>query len=309
LLATDLARVRGLSVVSDARLYEILGQLGVRELTQQTFAEAARRAGAVELIEGMLYRRPGGALRLDLRREDARDGVGREAYTADGANAFEVADRITATIAKTFSLTAPSTPLATSASGSIVARRFYEEGLRAYYRGEWRNAYQLFSAALTEDSAFAMAAYYAARSIDGSHGFGIRAAREGRGSSRSAPDRDRLIIKHALYNRDYSVRAAIADSLTRLFPNEPEGHIAMSTLRVADGDFVGALSHARHVIGMDSLSFQGNTPVCRGCDAFEVLLSAYAAMGIDSFRRWARCANGSSANRNPHRRGSCSQGH
>jgi DNA-binding SARP family transcriptional activator/TolB-like protein len=291
LLATDLARIRGLSVVSDARLYEILGQLGVRELTQQTFAEAARRAGAAELIEGILYRRPGGVLRLDLRRVGARDGVVREAYTADGANAFEVADRVTATIAKTFALTAPSTPLATAASGSIVSRRFYEEGLRAYFRGEWRPAYRLFSAALAEDSTFAMAAYYAARSIGwvrtDSEFVLLEKAEQ---LAQRAPDRDRLIIKHALYQGDYLVRTAIADSLTRLFPNEPEGHIAMSTLRVADGDFIGALSHARHVIGMDSLSFQGKTPVCRGCDAFEVLLSAYAAMGVDSFPAVERAA-------------------
>ncbi len=291
LLATDLSRVRGLSVVSDTRLYEILGQLGVNELTQQSFAEAARRAGAVELIEGVLYRRPDGALRLDLRRANAIDGAVREAYTADGADAFEVADRVTARIAETFALTAPGTPLAAAASGSIVARRFYEEGLRAHYRGEWRGAYQLFSAALAEDSTFAMAAYYAAKSIswirtDSEFVLLVKAEQ----LADQAPERDRLIIKHARHLQDYRVRAAVAESLTLRFPNEPDGHLAMATLRVAAGDFVGALPYARRVIAMDSLSLQRKTPVCRACDAFEVLLSAYAAIGIDSFPAVERAA-------------------
>lgn len=291
LLATDLARVRGLSVVSDTRLYEMLGQLGVNELTRQSFVAAARRAGAVELLEGVLYRRPGGALRLDLRRVNASDGAVREAYTADGADAFEVADRVTARIAETFALTAPGTPLAATASGSIVARRFYEEGLRTFYRGEWRGAYQLFSAALVEDSTFAMAAYYAAKSvrwwnIDTEFVLLVKADR----LAKRAPERERLIIKYGRHLSDYPVRAAVAESLTLRFPNEPDGHLAMATLRLYAGDFAGARTHARRVIAMDSLSLQGKTPVCRACDAFEVLLRSYAASGIDSFPAVERTA-------------------
>lgn len=291
LLATDLARVRGLSVVSDTRLYEMLGQLGVNELTRQSFVAAARRAGAVELIEGVLYQRPSGALRLDLRRVNASDGAIRESYTTDGADAFELVDRLTASIAETFALTPPSTPLAATASGTIVARRFYEEGLRTFYRGEWRGAYQLFSAAMAEDSTFAMAAYYAARSIeafrtDSAFLLAVRAER----LSARAPERDRLIIKYARY-ADYSVRAAVAESLTLRFPNEPDGPLAMATSRIFRGDFLGALPYARRVIVMDSLSLQGKTALCRACEAFGAVLSAYAAMGIDSFPAVERVAH------------------
>lgn len=291
LVATDLTRVRGLAVVSDTRLYEILGQLGVKELTQQSFAAAARRAGAVELIEGVLYRRPGGALRLDLRRVNASSGAVREAYTADGADAFEVADRVTVAIAKSFALAAPATPLASAAVGSIVARRFYEEGLRAFYRGEWRGAYELFSAALVEDSTFAMAAYYAARSIewirtDSEFVLLVKADR----LAGHAPERDRLLIKYARHQFDYRERAAAAESLTLRFPNEPDGPLAMASVLVAAGNFAGAIPYARRVIAMDSLSLQGKTPVCRACDAFSALLSAYAAMGTDSFPAVERAA-------------------
>jgi DNA-binding SARP family transcriptional activator len=291
LLATDLARVRGLSIVSDTRLYEILAQLGATALTPQSFTEAARRAGAVEVIEGVLYRRPGGPLRLDLRRVDVSDGAVRDVYTADGADAFDVADRVTAMIAATFALTPPSTPLTAAASGSIVARRFYEEGLRTFYRGEWRGAYQLFSAALVEDSAFAMAAYYAAKSIrwtdiDAEFALLVKADT----LAEWAPERERLTIKYGRHLFDYPVRAAVAESLALRFPHEPDGHLAMATLRLYAGDFVGARTHARRVIAMDSLSLQRNTLVCRACDAFEVLLRSYAASGIDSFSAVERTA-------------------
>jgi DNA-binding SARP family transcriptional activator/TolB-like protein len=291
LLATNLARVQGLSVISDTRLFEVLGQLGAKELTQQSFAEAARRAGAAELVEGVLYSRSSGALRLDLRRVNAIDGAVLQTYAVDGANAFELADHVTVKIAEGFALTTPGTSFPSAAGRTLVARRFYEEGLRAFSRGEWRAAYHLFSAALTEDSTFAMAAYYAGMSVrpfrtDSQFILLVRAER----LARHAPDRDRLLIKYARHLYNSPVRAAVAESLTVRFPNEPDGPLAMTGVRIAAGDFSGALPYARRVIEMDSLSLQGRTPLCRACEAFRALLFAYAALGVDSMPAVERAA-------------------
>ncbi|HET9274496.1 MAG TPA: BTAD domain-containing putative transcriptional regulator [Gemmatimonadales bacterium] len=292
LLSTDLARVSGLPVISDTRLYEILGQLGAEGPTRRTLSEAARRAGAAELIEGVLYRRPGGALRLDLRRVDARSGALRGAFTAEGTDPFEVADRITAQVAEAFALPAPATPLAAASSGSVVARRFYEEGLRAYYRGDVRYAYRLFGSALAEDSSFAMAAYYAARSIrtfsiDTEFVLLVKAEE----FARKAPERERLLIKFTRYADYYPVRAAAAESLVTRFPHEPDGHQAMAQLLAwSKGDFAGAIAHARRVIDMDSLALRGTTPICRACDAFDVMLNAFTGFGTDSAAALERTA-------------------
>jgi DNA-binding SARP family transcriptional activator/tetratricopeptide (TPR) repeat protein len=295
LLATSLARVSGLSVVSESRIYELLEQIGSESPTRRSFTDAARRAGADELIEGVLYRRARGGLRLDLRRVDAARGTVRSTYSAEGVDAFEVADRVTARVAEGFALTAPGTSLAEAASGSVIARRFYEEGLRAYYRGEWRAAFRLFASALSEDSTFAMAAYYAALSVapyrtDSLFILMVRAHR----LADRAPERDRLIIKYARYS-EYSVKAAIAESLALRFPNEPDGPLAMAGVRLVAGDFSGAVSYARRAIAMDSLSLQGEMPACRACVAFGTLLAAYKGMGSDSFpaiervaREWIR---------------------
>jgi len=294
LLATDLARVRGLSVVGDTRLYEILGQLGATALTRESFAAAARRAGAVELIEGVLYRRPDGALRLDLRRVNAGDGAVRETYTADGADAFELADRVTTTIAETFALTAPATPLAAVASGSLVARRLLEEGLRASYRGDRGGAYNLFAAALREDSTFAMAAYYLAMAArygapDSSRALLERANRLGE----HATERERLLIRLAWVSSEQREFAAVVDSLVARYPNEPDGYLALGTVRTIAGDFLAAIEPFRRVLAMDSLSLQGKAVPCRACDAYLAIVSAYES--VDSLpaaertaREWIR---------------------
>src|SRR5439155_11129316 len=88
----------------------------------------------------------------------------------------------------------------------------------------------------------------------------------------------------------YRVRAAVAESLALRFPNEPDGFLAIATVRIVAGDFVGVPPYARRVIVMDSLSLQGKSPVCRACDAFGTLLAAYAAMGSDSFPAVERVA-------------------
>src|SRR4030095_13073793 len=71
LLATSLARSPGLRVVSGGRMLERMRRARTPGDTGAAgFVEAARQAGATEIIDGTLYARPGGTLRLDLRRVD-----------------------------------------------------------------------------------------------------------------------------------------------------------------------------------------------------------------------------------------------
>ncbi|MEX2285272.1 MAG: BTAD domain-containing putative transcriptional regulator, partial [Gemmatimonadota bacterium] len=275
LLATDLSRVRGLAVVSDARLYEVLRQLGSEPENAQAITEAARRAGADQLLQGVLYQRRDG-LRLDLRRVDLRTGVVRESYTAEGADAFDLTDRATETIARAFSLDAPRSALTESSTRSLAARRLYEEGLRAYYRGEDRGAHGLFGAALREDSTLALAGYYAGRTRpydDSARAYFAQSIR----MAERAPERDRLLIKLWTLGTDYAVHLAVAETLALRFPSEPDGHLALASVRVVAGDFLSGVPHARRVLDLDSLSLMGKTPVCRACDAYALLTSAYVS--------------------------------
>lgn len=281
LLANDLSRVPGLAVVGDARLYEVLGQLGGKPESPQRITDAARRAGADQLLQGVLYRRRDG-LRLDLRRVDLRSGVVREAYTVEGSDAFDLTDRATAAVARAFSLDATRSQLSETGTRSLAARRLYEEGLRAYYRGEARGAHALFAAALSEDSTFAMTAFYAGVTRESYDANGARAyfERAIRLAER-APERDRLLITLGARYSDHIVSLAVAETLASRFPSEPSGHLALGNLRYAAGDFLSAIPHARRVLAMDSLSLAGKAPVCRACEAYALLANAY--ISADSF--------------------------
>jgi tetratricopeptide (TPR) repeat protein len=297
LLATNLSRVRGLAIVSDARLNEMLSQLGSEPNSAQAITQAARRAGADQLLQGVLYRRVQG-LQLDLRRIELGSGVVREAYTADGGDAFDLADHVTATVARAFSLDAPDSPLRQSGTSSLTARRLYEQGLRAFYRGDMPGAHELFAAAVQEDSTFAAAAHYAATTRvydDIARRYYEQALR----LAERAPDRERLWIKFTAQGSDDGVQRAVADTLVARFPKDPDSHLAMGVVRQTAGDFLAAIPHARRVLAMDSVSLHGNPGFCRACDAYAMVIGAYYA--VDSVvaaertaREWTRRQSSSS---------------
>jgi DNA-binding SARP family transcriptional activator/TolB-like protein len=87
MLATNLARTPDLQVISTTRVAET-GD------ARATISRAARRAGATDLVEGALFRRPDGTLRLQLQVVDLRSGLVRRAYVAQGPDAIALADSL-----------------------------------------------------------------------------------------------------------------------------------------------------------------------------------------------------------------------
>ena len=165
LLATNLARVPGMRTVSTARLYELMAQRGATNTTDAgAYSTAARGAGATAMVDGSLYSTDDGGLRLDLRWVDLATGEVRLARTITGRSLFVLVDSGTAGIAAEVGTRNPGGSVADVTSRSEVAYRFYEEGMRAYYRGDTRAARGLFETSVAEDSSFAMAHYYLAYS-------------------------------------------------------------------------------------------------------------------------------------------------
>jgi len=290
LLATDLARVGGLAVVSHPRLEAVAGELAAAG-RPATPTDAARAAGATELLEGVLYRLNGSLLRLDLRRVDARRGVVREAVTLTGSDVFQLADSAAARYATRFGRRAPSPGLATVTSPSLVAHGLYAEGLRTYYRdGDYRAAARLFQAALEQDSTFATAAYYLGRSeesLDPSEGAEAyaRAAR----LAAHATEREALLIRvqwPAAQNEPGWI--ALAESLATRYPDEPESHYAQGLARSMAGEFAGSMRAFRAAIRLDSLSLHVNDARCTACDAYEHLVEV--DIGADSMNAALRDA-------------------
>ncbi len=281
MLATDLARGRDLEVISTARMYELMSQGRIAD-TAAAMVRAAREAGATELLDGALYQRPGGRLQLDLRRTSLASGNMIQSYSAEAGDLFALVTGIRKEMAS-FADTAVGASLADLTTRSIVAYRLYEEGLRARFLGDVTSARRLLAEALAEDSTFAMAAYWLARSGGGfNDNSTIRAYERALRLAARASDRERLIITAGWASAvDDPSRIAIAETLTVRYPTELEGYLWLGIGRVGAGDFLGALAPFRRVIELDSASIRAdrNAPkgavACHACDAYYSLISAY----------------------------------
>lgn len=296
LLTTSLARIRGIRVVSHGRMLELMRSAmagSAIDTSPGGFVDAARRAGATELIDGTLYTRLGGRLRLDLRRVDVGTGAIGDVHTVEGSDLFVLVDSGTRQLVAALGGDAPAGSVADVTTRSLPAYRMYEQGIRAYYRGDVHAALGFFDAALLEDSLFALAAYYGALSETGPGSYVVRMERARRLATR-APDRERLTIL-AGWARSVSSPSLrqIAETLVTRYPAEIEGHLYLGIARVYEGDFLGGLAPLERVIVMDSLGLRGDGARCGACDALSWRVSAYVL--ADSLpaaeresRRWLR---------------------
>jgi DNA-binding SARP family transcriptional activator/TolB-like protein len=212
LLTTSLARVHGIRVVSHGRMLELMRTLGNEKSDTSGFIEAARRAGATEVVDGTLFTRPDGQLRLDLRRVDLVNGAIGDVTTIEGKDLFALVDSGTARLVTALGTDAPTGSVADVSTRSVTAYRMYEQGIRAFYRGDPHTALGFFDAALGEDSLFALAAYYGALS-DQSIAYLSRMDRARR-LARRATDRERLtFLAGWAYRVSWPAVRGLADTL------------------------------------------------------------------------------------------------
>jgi hypothetical protein len=133
LIETDLAHVPGQRTVSSARLHEVAGRIGSQPATHSTVTDAARLAGATQLLEGALYHTSLETLRLDLRRVSLETGVVLRAYKVQGGTPFELAHRAAALIASDLEPLVPERTSSSCSEGPPV-RRLTSSGWRALMR-------------------------------------------------------------------------------------------------------------------------------------------------------------------------------
>ena len=285
LLATSLARLPGVQVIATSRLYEVQTQIEAATRTARNVFAAARAAGAKELILGTLHPNARGGVLLDLQRIEIVSGNVRKAYRVEGNDLFAAVDQATAAVAVDLDVPAPEEPVADVTTHSLVAYRFYEAGLRAFYESD-AAATRLFKSALDEDSSFAMAAYWVWLTRgDGERSYLERAAR----LADHTTDRERLLILARLAQaRLEPGLQALAETLGVRYPADGDALMVLSSSRSFVGDFLGAAAYLRRVIVSDSLAFTGRSPRCRACDAYRDLITMYVY--ADSLAAAARVA-------------------
>ena len=294
LLATSLGRSRGIRVVSQGRMLELMHHAAsAGDTTAAGFIDAARRAGASEVIDGTLFTRNDGRLRLDLRRVDLASGAIGDVQTVDGSDLFALVDSGTARIVAALGAYVPQGSVANVTTRSVTAYRMYEQGIHAFYRGDYRTALGFFDGALAEDSLFALAAFYGASSDPAPITHARRLEHAKRLATR-ASDRERLTIMAGwAYHVSSPTLRQFAETLATRYPTETEGHLYSGIARVYDGEFLPGLEPLERAISMDSLGLRGASPTCSACDALQWRVSAYAladslAAAEREARRWVR---------------------
>jgi serine/threonine protein kinase/tetratricopeptide (TPR) repeat protein len=283
LLATNLARLPSLHVVSAARVYELLGPAGSDlQSAAGAYSGAARRAGASMLVDGSLYAIGGDSLRLDLRRIDLRDGEVLAVHSVTARDFFALVDSGTARLASQLGSATALGSVADVTTHSEAAYGFYQEGVRAHYRGDQPAARGLLEAAVRADSTLAMASYYLWRTDPGAE-FALAARDRALRMASHASERERLIIETAWALRTADPSAiASAQRLIARFPQELDGPMFAGQALTLAGDYAGALPMLRRVIVADSTATAAGqtTARCIGCDARVRLIDAY--VNLDS---------------------------
>jgi DNA-binding SARP family transcriptional activator/predicted Zn-dependent protease len=295
MLATNLARSPDLTVVSAARMYELVLQGSATPDTSASgLLAAARQAGATELVDGSLYQMGKGRLRLDLRRVDLTSGSVRQAYTLEGIDLFNLADSGTARLLLNLGATGVSGSLADVTTKSVEAYRLYEEGVRDFYSLRYGEAEARLGEALKQDPAFAMAMFYFALSASPNRAIVARRLNQAVRLADGASDRERLLIKAAwAWNNSNPSLIAVAETMVVRYPKEVEGQYYLGIGRLSAGDFTGARGPLHDALAMDSLGLQGRNPGCFGCRALGALVDSY--LQVDSLpgaqqiaRLWTR---------------------
>ncbi|MGH7444829.1 MAG: BTAD domain-containing putative transcriptional regulator, partial [Longimicrobiales bacterium] len=293
LLATNLARAPRLRVVSAARLHEIAVAAGDDVRNASAVAAAARVAHANELVEGAVYRLPDGRLRLDLRRLRLTDGQLLDTYRVTGSDPFELVDRATATLALDIGgVGGRRLHVADVTTRSLVALRFYQEGLTPYFSGDPETAAQLFDAALEEDSTFAMAAYFAGLANISEWPVMMAYLQQAERLAHRTTDRERLLIRTTIaFYLNEPAHLAFADSLVARYPDEPAAHVMYGRSLMLAGRFAEAMTPLRRALHLDSLALGRESGSCHACGALLLMGDAYLFMdSADAAERTLRRA-------------------
>jgi len=276
MLATNLGRMNGVQVVANSRLLELLpGQANA----PTAIADAARRAGASELVEGEVGR-SGNKLVLTLRRVALEGGLVRKGYSVRATDAYALIDSATAALAHDLGVDPPATAVATVRTKSAVAYAMYEEGLRGFYAGNPVGALRLMEAALERDSSFAMAAYFGwflAHIMD-RYADRDRLLPIAKRLATRAVERERLIIEANIARMDAPATEylAIARRLAERYPSDPDGQIALANALGFVGDYPGALAAHNRAIALDSAAGAATgSAYCRVCEAINGIANLY----------------------------------
>jgi DNA-binding SARP family transcriptional activator/tetratricopeptide (TPR) repeat protein/TolB-like protein len=290
LLSISLGRIRALQVIARSRMLELMPRDADSSRAEMT--NAARQAGATEVIDGELIATTDHRFEFEVQRVEISSGIVRRVYRVTGDDRFALVDSVTELIASDLHVDLPEGSVKDVSTRSPVALGLYDEGLRSFYRFDFPEALQLFRSSLIADSTFAMAAYYAWRASHWSprstqlplRALALRLAPH-------ASERDRLLIRaHVAANDNDPMAQTAAESLAARYPNDPEG---LARAAEVSRDLARVVALLERAIAIDSASGTKPGAICRLCDELYTLEQKYdwadsLAAADRTLDRWMR---------------------
>ena len=289
MLGTELARSRELRVVPGDSVAKALVELelaGSDAMDGEARARLWRRLGADYLVLGTYTALPeGGALRLDLRLEDARSSETRASFGESGSEAqlFELVAR--AGEALRGALDAGGAEASTRRPSSPESARLYSEGLDALRRFDAQGASELLERAVAADPGNALARS-ALASAWTTLGYRTRAEQESRRARELAGDlpvEERTVVEARYFETtgEWASAAELWQKLWTAYPDTLAYGLRVASARAQAGQPEVALAAA--------LALR-NLPPPDGEDPRIDLAEATAAGALGDARRQAEAA-------------------
>src|SRR5678809_1615537 len=90
------------------------------------YSDAARRAGATEILQGRLLSGPQWTLAMEIQRVDLKTGLVKRGYRVAAENRYALVDSMTSAIAADLSFGSPSGSIADATTDNQIAYRLYD---------------------------------------------------------------------------------------------------------------------------------------------------------------------------------------
>jgi len=166
LLTTNLSRFEGIEVVSNQRLFDILRQIGTRDvetINKNVATEIAQRAGVKTMLLGSILK-IGERIRIVANLTDVHNGAIVGSEQVEGAkeeDIFQMVDTLTASISKQLGVfpaeKSKDLKIADVTTNSYEALQYYQKGIEDEWNFNFEEAIDFFQKAIAIDNTFASA--------------------------------------------------------------------------------------------------------------------------------------------------------
>jgi len=168
LLIADLTQSKHIRILSEDKLFNILSQLNQIEAetySSEVLNKVAAKGQATHILQGA-YAKAGDEIRINIILQDTNTGesIGSESVAGKGEESiFSMVDELTRRIKTSFRLSTEEIArdidrdVGKITTSSPEAYKYYSEGRKHHYKGDFRHGIRLFEKAIEIDSEFAMA--------------------------------------------------------------------------------------------------------------------------------------------------------